>query len=402
MNAPGLSSAGGRPHVVHVLSSLNAGGVESLLLGLKSTPPFSEFRHSVVCVNGVQGLMVDRFHGASIEAWSCPILWPESLPIPSYRVSRWIRTRLAFTFRRRLISRVRALGADLVHSHVTVRIDEQASAVLAGARRPWVWTIHGMYQPEGEEMERWKRAGRMIDRGRARVTAVSAASAADIRARGFWTGRGVEVTYPGVDLREYGTRRAPDGEWRTRWNIPSDAVVYGTTGRLVPQKAYDVLLAAAGVLAAKGLSFHVVIAGEGSQRESLEKEIRRRGLQSCVTLLGHESDVPGFLANLDVFVMPSRSEGFGIALLEALASGLPCVGTRVGGIPELVGGQTGLLVPPEDPEELANAMARLSSPGFRATVAAGSQEVAGRFSLERCAQRFTAIYRELLDEERRN
>jgi glycosyltransferase involved in cell wall biosynthesis len=259
-----------------------------------------------------------------------------------------------------------------------------------------------MYKPEGEEFARWKRAERMANRGPSRVTTVSAASAVDIRARGFWPTRGVEVTHPGVDLRKYGTRRAPDNEWRARWNIPPEAIVYGTTGRLVPEKAYDVLLAAAAALATMGLSFHVVIAGGGSLRESLEEEIARRGLQSRVTLLGHEADVPGFLANLDAFVMSSRSEGLPVALLEALGSGLPCVGTRVGGIPELLGGQTGLLVPPEDPQALANAMASLSSPAFRATVAAGNQEVVGRFSLERCAQRFTAIYRELLDEERRN
>jgi glycosyltransferase involved in cell wall biosynthesis len=402
MNSSDPSSAGGRPHVVHILSSLNAGGVESLLLGLKSTPPFSEFKHSVVCVNGARGLMSDHFRAAAIDVSSCPILWPESLPIPSYRASRWIRERLAVTFRRRLASRIHVSAADLVHSHVTARIDDQASAVLEGARLPWVWTIHGMYRPDGVELERWKRAERIIDRGHARVTAVSEEAAADVRARGFWPGRGIEVTYPGVDLREYGTRRVTDGQGWGRWNIPAGAIVYGTTGRLVPQKAYDVLLAAAGALAAKGLAFHVLIAGDGSLREDLEKDIARRSLQGRVTLVGHESDIPKFLANLDVFVMPSRSEGFGIALLEALASGLPCVGTRVGGIPDLLGGQTGLLVPPEDPEALADAMERLASPVLRATLAARGQEVAGRFSLERCAQRFIALYRELLDGERRS
>ncbi len=400
MSAGATPSPNDRTHVVHVLSTLNVGGVANLLLGLTSTPPFSELRHSVVCVNGVKGRMVESYREAGIDVWSCPLSWPEFLPIPSYRMSAWVRKRLAFTFRHRLASRLRALGATIVHSHVTARIDEQADAVLEGAGRPWVWTIHGMYQPSGEELERWKRAGRLCAGGRSRVTAVSGAAAADARERGFWCGHEIEVTYPGVDPGVHRARRTSDAAWRAERGISKDAVVYGTAGRLVPQKAYEVLLAAAERMVAKQIDFHVLIAGEGSERERLESQIRRRRLEERVTLVGHEADVHRFLSRLDVFVMSSRSEGCPVALLEAVAEGLPCIGTRVGGIPEILGDVAGILVAPEDPEELADAMQRLLSAATRKIVAARSEEVARRFSRASCSRRFAAIYREVLDEGR--
>src|SRR5262249_60029896 len=142
-----------------------------------------------------------------------------------------------------------------------------------------------------------------------------------------------------------------------RWGIPADAIVFGSCGRLVGEKAYEVFIRSAAGLAAEDPSVRFVIAGDGALRAFLESEIARAGLGEKFRLLGFVDDVPGFLNELDVFVLSSRFEGFPVALVEALASGRPCIATAIGGIREMVGEDGALVVVPESEDALAGAMA---------------------------------------------
>jgi glycosyltransferase involved in cell wall biosynthesis len=383
--------------IVHVVGTLGGGGVQKLILTLAAAPALSGFSHSVVCVEGVKGQLLRSFQEAGIEARSCPFLWPSPVSMGSYRVSQWLRLRLAWTFSWRLGSEIKTLGATIVHSHITERIDQQAKAAIGVARVPWVWTIHGLYKPAGRVLDGWKRAAKRLDGGRGRVTGVSEAIVSDLEARGVRPRGGALVIHPGVDLKAFSAGPARHDNLRAQLKIPKDVVVIGTLGRLVPEKAYEVLVAAAEVLVRRHVPIRVLIAGEGKLRPTLEAEIESRGLEGWVTLLGYQSDVPGFLSNLDVYVQPSRSEGFGISLLEALAAGLPCVATRVGGIPELLAGDTGVLVPAEDAGSLAEALERLCSPSVRSTVARNAVEVAARHSIDVTARKLAELYDEVRD-----
>ncbi len=122
------------------------------------------------------------------------------------------------------------------------------------------------------------------------------------------------------------------------------------------------LLAAAVLLREEGVAFRLRIAGAGPLEATLRDEIARRGLGDAVELMGAVSadELTDFFAGIDIFVMPSHREAYGVAAVEASASGKPVVATRVGGIPEVViDGETGLLVPPHDPSALAAALRRL-------------------------------------------
>jgi glycosyltransferase involved in cell wall biosynthesis len=173
-------------------------------------------------------------------------------------------------------------------------------------------------------------------------------------------------------------------------------VVFGASGRLVREKAYEVWVRAAGRLVAGSADVHFAIAGGGPLRRSLESEIARAGLKGRFHLLGFQSDVPGFLRELDVFVLSSRFEGFPLALVEALAAGLPCIATPVGGVTEMVGESGALIVPPESEEALAEAMKTMLSPAARAASAARGPGLAERFSIDRTADQFAALYDRLL------
>jgi len=149
-------------------------------------------------------------------------------------------------------------------------------------------------------------------------------------------------------------------------------------GRLKAPKDFPTLVRALGDLPPQ--SFDAVIVGEGPDRPRLEEDIRALGLSGRVSLAGERRDVPRLLADADVFVLPSRSEGHPVSVLEAMAAGVPVVASRVGGVAEQVAdGETGLLVAPGDPAELAAALRRLAAdPSLRRRLGA-----AGRARAER-------------------
>jgi glycosyltransferase involved in cell wall biosynthesis len=164
-----------------------------------------------------------------------------------------------------------------------------------------------------------------------------------------------------------------------------------SVGRLRAPKDFVTL-----VRAIPGLEAQLRIAGDGPDRAALEAEIERLGLQDRVELLGTRTDIPELLANADVFVLATESEGLPMSVLEAMAAGLPVVASAVGGVPEVVrDGETGALVPPRDSAALAEALGRIvADPALRDRLGeAGRQRVQSEFSLERFEREHLELYR---------
>jgi glycosyltransferase involved in cell wall biosynthesis len=131
--------------------------------------------------------------------------------------------------------------------------------------------------------------------------------------------------------------------------------VVGFVGRIEPGKGVLDL-----VRAMRGVDARLVIVGDGPERPSLEAELQLLGIDDRVQLAGERDDVRDLLADADIFVLSSVSEGLPVSVLEAMAAELPVVASRVGGVPELVAdGENGFLVPPGNPDELAAAVGRL-------------------------------------------
>jgi glycosyltransferase involved in cell wall biosynthesis len=384
-----------RPHIVHVVGTLGAGGVQRLVLGLAASPAGRAYRHSVICLFGTTGSLKTRFPEAGISVGHCGVPWPRTLDVGSYRASRWLRQRLAWAFPYRFARELKRRGADLVHTHVTHRIDLQAQGVIRRARLPMVWTIHGTYRPDGQELESWRRATQ-LSAERGAITAVAEGLVRDFRQRGLDHPDGIAVTRGGVDLSEYRSPRARDPRWREGRGIEPEAVVFGASGRLVSEKAYEVLVRSAARIVREGANVHVVIAGGGPLRDELQREIEAAGLVGRFHLIGFVEDVPGFLRELDVFVLSSRFEGFPIALVEALAARLPAIATNVGGVMEMVGTSGALVVPAESEDALAEAMKKMLSPALREAYAARGPQIAERFSIDGMARLFSETYDRLL------
>ncbi|MCY3932101.1 MAG: glycosyltransferase [Acidobacteria bacterium] len=312
----------------------------------------------------------------------------------------------------RLMRTARSLQADVVHIHGTRAAFFHAAAraaVREGPERPSVvYTAHGLaYRKEAWAGERVVSllAERIACRGADAVMSVSRADLDDLERRGFLGRR------PGFHVRnavrlseEAGPRRA---EARRRLGLPSDGPVVGTVSRLVPQKAVDDLIEAAGaaqsIRSADGPPITLVVVGDGPLRSELERRISAEGAAVCgagvrVMLLGTRDDVPDVLPAFDLFVLSSRWEGEPIALLEAMAAGLPCVATETAGAREILGGspEAGRLTPVGDAGALGRVIADLiGDRGTAEALGAGARELMRTRTPRAQALRVAEIYRSL-------
>ena len=160
----------------------------------------------------------------------------------------------------------------------------------------------------------------------------------------------------GIDTAEY-TRRQTVTEAKAALGLPADRLHVGAVGRLEPEKAFDVLIRAVHQLNIAGVGCGLTIVGEGHDRPRLEALIVELGLADRVQLVGWQSDVKRWFEAMDSFALSSRREGLPNVLLEAMALGVPCVATRIAGIPRLIeDGVSGRLVPPDDLPALVAAL----------------------------------------------
>lgn len=204
----------------------------------------------------------------------------------------------------------------------------------------------------------------------------------------------------GIDTNAFTPNSSVRAEMRAQMNI-EDLFVWLTVGRLEPQKDYPNLLQAfQQVVSDPPLPLRLLIVGQGPLRQEIERQIIALGIERFVELLGVRTDIAALLNAADAFVLTSAWEGMSNALLEAAATALPIVATSVGGNPEIVlEGQTGFLVPPQDPDALANAMRRLMEmpkPERLAMGQAGRQHIVENFDIERVVDRWEELYLELL------
>jgi GalNAc-alpha-(1->4)-GalNAc-alpha-(1->3)-diNAcBac-PP-undecaprenol alpha-1,4-N-acetyl-D-galactosaminyltransferase len=190
----------------------------------------------------------------------------------------------------------------------------------------------------------------------------------------------------------------PDPDTTTEPLIPTPSLI--AMGRLRPQKGFDLLLAAFARIRAKYPDWHLTILGEGSMRSELETLRAQLGLVECVHLPGSVKNVNAHLRQAALFVMPSRFEGFPMALCEAMACGLPVLAADcLSGPSEIVRpGIDGILVPPEDIDALAVGLDRLmGDPVWRQQLAQAAPQVLERFGLEQVMEIWTDTVKQVVD-----
>jgi len=206
----------------------------------------------------------------------------------------------------------------------------------------------------------------------------------------------VRTLYNAIDITPY-WETIPTAAARAHLSLSTNGPVIGTIGRLDTQKGIEYFLAMAANLHKRVPEAHFLIVGDGGRREEYEALTHQYQLEACVTFAGYRTDIPQCLAAMDVFVLASVLEPFGLVLVEAMMMERPVVATRVGGIPEVVQeGVTGYLVPAYDGNALAEKVVHyLQNPDLAAEHGrAGRANVLKRFSIERLMEEIHALYRE--------
>jgi glycosyltransferase involved in cell wall biosynthesis len=289
---------------------------------------------------------------------------------------------------------------DVVHAHQLLSPASAAVTAAALGGPPFVVTAHA--SGDIGDVASLARQGRL---GRGRLLALrhlaSAFVAVSAPIRGELEGAGIPPSRVrsipnGVDTRRFSP--AEPGERRRRRRElglpPVPAVIYA--GRLSPEKGVDVLIDAWADARRRGVVGTLCLVGDGPERGALERRARDHGVLGAVRFAGPADDVAPWLAAADAFVLPSRTEGLSVALLEAMSSGLAVVATDVGGTRDAAGGAA-VLVPPAEPRALAEALAAVLAEGgpARALGDSARRRVLSRFGIERVARQHLALYREV-------
>jgi glycosyltransferase involved in cell wall biosynthesis len=362
-----------------VCQNLNVGGAEELILGASTTLPAHGVQAEVVAL-GRRGPVADE-----IEAAGVPVHLIPGQPGP--------RDPAAFA---RLVRLLRREQPDVVHTFLIVAgIYGRLAAFAAGV--PLVLAA------EQNVYARKPRRHALMERALATRT-YRVVACCEVVGRYYQRQVGVPRSKIAVLYNAVRFGRLPlptDAETaRFALRLPPESVVLGTLGRLTEQKGQRTLLLALASLVREIPNLVLFLAGAGPLQAALEAEAARLGLADHVRFLGVRRDRATLYAAMDVFVLPSRDEGYGIVFLEAMAMGVPVVGTRVIGSMEAVeDGVTGLLVPYADAPALARAVSRIfTDPELgRCLRGAAAERVRHRFSRERSVSQIEALYRELVD-----
>ena len=298
--------------------------------------------------------------------------------------------RLSRIFRRRPV--------DLLHTNNTGCEESPVAARMAGISR-----VIGTFHVDSSYDLARTRSGpghraleRLSNHCLHRAIAVSEATKDDwVRRTGLPTER-VDTIHNGVDPEAFRRRIAP-AEARARLGLPGGGkLLVGGVGRLHEAKGFADVIEAVALLAGDYPDLALAIAGDGPLRISLAERASALGVADRVHFLGFHRDVRPVFEALDVFVLSSLCEALGYVLLEAMAMGLPAVGTRVGGVPEVIApGETGFLVQPRDPRALASILQLLlSSDEIRRRMgAAGRELVVRNFDERQTVRRTIEVYR---------
>lgn len=291
----------------------------------------------------------------------------------------------------RLKSYLGAGKADILHIHnpFGYLIYGALAARLAGTTRSLI-TAHAMVMFDHPKFGRRGRiefwiACMLMDG----VVCVCDEVKVFLRKRFILPARKMFVVDNGIDLEQF--LAIPD-------RIPHEEIVFGTAGRMSPEKGHRVLIDAFALVHRKYANARLRLLGGGGQDVKLKKQVHDLGLVDVIEFCGFGNDVPGFLGTLDVYVLPSKSEAQPLGLMEAIASGLPVVATTVGGVPKIVQSTgSGWLCEPNNPDALFAAMELAILNRDRGELVASARKSASeRYSAKRMAADYEAVYEKLI------
>jgi glycosyltransferase involved in cell wall biosynthesis len=371
-----------KKRILHLITQLPIGGAEHLLASIVRHLDADRYESLVCCIQERGEL------AAMIEAGGVPVICLERRG-----------KRFSFGTVLALARLMREQRIDLVHCHLYhANLYGRLAARLVGI--PAIATVHNTYV-----RRKWHRSllNRWLGRGRGLVIAVSAEARRDVIEHDRLNPGRVLLLPNGIDLSRVDTQLSQAAA-KERLGYAADDFLIGCIGRLEEQKGHANIIHALGLMletASEDLRrrMRLLIIGDGRLRGELERVAAATGVSDEVRFAGSRSDVAEILRSLDLYVMPSLWEGLSLAMLEAMAAGLPVIISDVGGAAEVLGdGEFGIRVPPGDVAALASAVMVLvqEEAERRRLGAAAQRRVREHYDLRERVARLEAVYETLL------
>ena len=365
------------PRILYVITDLEVGGVPLHLLRLAAQVRDSGWLVTVVSLKPA-GPVARRLANAGIELLSC-----EAKGLADWRIFD------------RLAGFIRDFSPDLVHAFLFhANLACRLVCLLGGFQSSRL-----ICEIQTVEIERsWHLHVDRFTHWLCRVTIGNSPSVIrHLHERAAIPPDRLRLVPGGVDVDAIRSAIPLD---RVSLGVTDDEVLLLWVGRMDPIKGLDTLVGAVDRLR-REMPIKLLLAGDGDQRRHVEADIARRSLEKHVTLLGQRDDVYRLMKTADLFVFPSRTEGLPHVFLEAMAASLPVVTTDVPGCRDLItDGETGRLVPPDDPAALASAIlnTHAAKSQTRSMSAKASHLVSTEYTLQRCCMRYLELYRTVLED----
>ena len=377
-----------RLRVAYILTPITFGGAEKVSLNFLGSVDVTRFEVRPILL--IRPWEEELYFGRELRRLGYSY---ETVPVALHRRKDPLRVLRAMY---RLYSYLRDGAYDLVHTHgYFADICGQIPARILGA--PGVSTCHGFIETDFK-LRLYNRLDKYALRLCRAVIAVSEKIKIDLVSSGLSSSR-IDVIPNAVSTScseaEFGSRRR---DKRNLLQLAPEDYVVGYLGRLSAEKGLSYLLEAASSLLHAGLRIKLLLVGDGPERGSLGQLVNKMGLEHAVIFTGFQSDPENWFPVFDAFALPSLTEGTPLALLEAMASGLPVVATAVGGVPKIVtDGVNGLLVPPGVSGALQEKIRLLhADTAFsRRLGGTGRETILAEFGLRDWCRRIEDCYREV-------
>ncbi len=361
-------------HVAYVLPSLAIGGMEQFVVLLGTELVRAGHRATVICTQ-LEGELAEIARADGVQIVFSPF------------ASRWDNLRPT-----RLVRDIAGVAPDLLHSQNGVWLPAALAARKLGI--PMCHTEHGiqsMHEPFKVTSQKYV-AARLTHA----VVAVSTGLQTQLSRRYHVPEGRLSRIDNGIPIERYAPNAAVRAEVRHELEIPDDTIVIGAVARLHHLKGIDRLMEAAQAMSGLGRAVRIVVAGDGEDRALVESHAT--GAAVPVQLLGMRNDVHRLMQAFDIFVLPSRSEGLPLAVLEAMAAGCAIVATDVGEVASVLADEAGIVVPRGDVAALAAALMALvrDDHGRKKLAANALRAVGSRYSISRMAKTYLRLYRRLV------
>ena len=383
-------SSSRRIRILHIISDLCVAGAEMKLYKLLAATNRERFAPAVISMKD-QGELRARIEALGVPVYTLGIRG--SLPGPLSVI--------------RLIRIVRRFQPELIHGWMYHgNLAAQVAAVFSRRKPCVLWSIHqSLYNFDYEKRITAAviKLCALVSKLPDKIIYISHTSATQHERVGYDEDKEL-VLYYGFDTEKFAPSREARRSVRAELGVAPDTILIGLVGRYHPVKDHGNFLRAAALVSKSDPETQFVMCGKGieNQNPALRGLIDELQLASCVQLLGQRHDIQRVMAALDVAASSSCSEGFPNVIGEAMSSGVPCVGTAVSDLPEIVGA-TGRVVPPKDAAALAAALVALIELGASGRTALGTASrarVIENYSLESTVANYEGVYERAMTQAR--